>query len=52
MAALDVSNPWVIAHAVVEAIVSAMTVGVLNAPFAAAYRDIKSAGVDQGSSGA
>lgn len=41
IAALDVSNPWVIAHAVVEAIVSALTVGILYAPFAAAYRDIK-----------
>lgn len=39
-AALDVSNPWVIAHAVVEAIVSALTVGILYAPFTAAYRDI------------
>jgi hypothetical protein len=52
MAALDVSNPWVIAQAVVEAIVSALTVGVLYAPFAAAYRDIRGTGVDQGSSGA
>lgn len=41
IAALDVSNPWVIAHAVVEAIVSALTVGILYAPFAAAYRAIK-----------
>ncbi|RZJ00434.1 MAG: hypothetical protein EON90_07330 [Brevundimonas sp.] len=39
-AALNVSNPWVIAHAVVEAIVAALTVGILYAPFAAAYRDI------------
>lgn len=39
-AALDVGNPWVIAHAVVEAIVSALTVGILYAPFAAAYRQI------------
>lgn len=46
IAALDVSNPWVIAHAVVEAIVSALTVGVLYAPFAAAYRDIKGAAAD------
>ena len=52
MAALDVSNPWVIAQAVMEAIVSALTVGVLYAPFAAAYRDIRGTGVDQGSSGA
>ena len=42
-AALDVSNPWVIAHAVIEAIVSALTVGILYAPFAAAYRDITGA---------
>lgn len=47
IAALDVSNPWVIAHAVVEAIVSALTVGVLYAPFAAAYRDIRGAGTEQ-----
>jgi hypothetical protein len=46
IAALDVSNPWVIAHAVVEAFVSALTVGVLYAPFAAAYRDIKGAAAD------
>ena len=46
IAALDVSNPWVIAHAVVEAIVSALTVGVLYAPFAAAYRDITGAAAD------
>ena len=42
-AALDVTNPWVIAHALVEAIVSALTVGILYAPFAAAYRDITGA---------
>lgn len=41
-AALDVSNPWVIASAVVDAIVSALTVGVLYAPFAAAYLGLKS----------
>jgi hypothetical protein len=40
-AALDVSNPWVIASAIVEAIVNALTVGVLYAPFAAAYRDLR-----------
>jgi len=40
-AALDVSNPWVIASALVEAIVNALTVAVLYAPFAAAYRDLK-----------
>ena len=41
--ALDVTNPWVIANALVEAIVSALTVGILYAPFAAAYRDIVAA---------
>ncbi len=40
-AAFDISNPWVIASALVEAIVNALTVGVLYAPFAAAYRDLK-----------
>ncbi|MGZ9115123.1 MAG: hypothetical protein ACXW3K_10920 [Brevundimonas sp.] len=39
-AAFDVSNPWVIAHALVEAFVAALTVGILYAPFAAAYRGI------------
>ena len=43
-AALDVSNPWVIASALAEAVVYALTVGVLYAPFAAAYRDIKELG--------
>lgn len=43
-AALDVSNPWVIASALVEAIVNALTVGVLYAPFAAAYRGITGRG--------
>ena len=47
IAALDVSNPWVIAHALVEAIVSALTVGILYAPFASAYRDIMGGGTDQ-----
>lgn len=41
VAALDITNPWVIAHAVVEAIVAALTVGILYAPFAAAYRDFR-----------
>ena len=40
-AALDVGNPWVIANAVVEAIVAAMTVGIMYAPFSAAYLNIK-----------
>lgn len=39
-AALDVANPWVIGHALIEAVVAALTVGVIYAPFAAAYRDI------------
>lgn len=43
-AMLDISNPWVIASSLVEAIVYALTVGVLYAPFAAAYRDIKGLG--------
>lgn len=42
-AALNISNPWVIAHAVVEAIVAALKVGILYAPFAAAYLGIKGA---------
>ena len=46
VAALDVSNPWVIAHAVVEAIVSALTVGILYAPFTAAYRAIRGDGAE------
>ena len=43
-AALDVTNPWVIVNALVEAVVYALTVGVMYAPFAAAYRDIKGLG--------
>lgn len=43
-AALDVTNPWVIASAVAEAVVYALTVGVMYAPFAAAYRDLKGLG--------
>lgn len=42
--ALDISNPWVIASAIAEAVVYALTVGVMYAPFAAAYRDIKDLG--------
>ena len=45
-AALDISNPWVIATVVVDAIVKALTVGVLYAPFSAAYRDIKGLGAE------
>lgn len=43
-AALDISNPWVIASALAEAAVYALVVGVMYAPFAAAYRDIKGLG--------
>ncbi len=45
-AALDVTNPWVIASAVAEAVVYALTVGVMYAPFAAAYRDLKGLGAE------
>lgn len=37
----DVTNPWVIASSVVDAITYALVLGVCHAPFAAAYRDIK-----------
>ncbi|WP_339928993.1 hypothetical protein [uncultured Brevundimonas sp.] len=45
-ARFDLSNPWVIASAFVEAVVYALTVGVLYAPFAAAYRDITGSGAE------
>ena len=45
-AALDVTNPWVIVNALVEAVVYALTVGVMYAPFAAAERDIKGLGAE------
>ena len=45
-AALDISNPWVIASALAEAVIYALTVGVMYAPFAAAYRDIKGLGAE------
>lgn len=45
-AALDVTNPWVIASALAEAVISALLVGVMYAPFAAAYRDIKGLGTE------
>ena len=45
-AALDMTNPWVIVSALVEAVVYALTVGVIYAPFAAAYRDIKGLGAE------
>lgn len=35
------TNPWIIASAVVNAFVYALTVAVVYAPFSAAYRDIK-----------
>lgn len=43
-AALDVTNPWIIASALAEAIINALLVGVLYAPFAAAYRDLRGPG--------
>lgn len=43
-AALDVTNPWVILSALAEAVIYALTVGVMYAPFAAAYRDLKGLG--------
>lgn len=43
-AALDVTNPWIIASALAEAIINALLVGVLYAPFAAAYRDLRGLG--------
>lgn len=45
-AALDISNPWVIASALAEAVVYALIVGVMYAPFAAAYRDLKGLGAE------
>lgn len=45
-AALDISNPWVIASAIAEAVVYALIVGVMYAPFAAAYRDLKGLGAE------
>jgi hypothetical protein len=36
-------NPWMLVTALVNAVVYALTVGVVYAPFAAAYRDIKGA---------
>ena len=36
----DPTNPWIIASSVLNAIVYALTVAVLYAPFSAAYRDI------------
>ncbi|HYC73756.1 hypothetical protein [Brevundimonas sp.] len=44
--ALDITNPWIIASALAEAVVYALTVGVMYAPFAAAYRDIKGLGAE------
>lgn len=45
-AALDVTNPWIIASALAEAVVNALLVGVMYAPFAAAYRDLKGLGAE------
>ncbi len=41
MKMFDVTNPWVIASAVVNAITYALMLGICHAPFAAAYRGIK-----------
>jgi len=43
-AALDVTNPWVIVSALAEAVIYALTVGVMYAPFAPAYRHLKGPG--------
>lgn len=43
-AALDVTNPWIVASALAEAVINALLVGVMYAPFAAAYRDIRGLG--------
>lgn len=40
-AVMDVRNPWVIANALAEAVVYALIVGVVYAPFAAVYRGLK-----------
>lgn len=45
-AALDVTNPWIIASALAEAVINALLVGVMYAPFAAAYRDLKGLGAE------
>lgn len=41
MRRMTLANPWMIAIAAFNAFSYALTVGVLNAPFSAAYRDIK-----------
>jgi len=46
----DPTNPWIIASSVVNAIVYALTVAVMYAPFSAAYRDI--VGLSQGAAAA
>ncbi len=46
----DPTNPWIIASSVVNAIVYALTVAVMYAPFSAAYRDI--VGLSQGTAAA
>lgn len=45
-AQFDIANPWVIASALVEAAVYALTVGVLYAPFSAAYRALVGQGAE------
>lgn len=49
--AFDPTNPWMIATAAISAIVYALLVGVLYAPFAAAYRDIVGSNSSEASSG-
>ena len=40
-AMFDIRNPWVIASGLVNAVSSALMIGVISAPFSAAYRGIK-----------
>lgn len=44
IAAYNFSNPWVIASAVVNSFIGALVLGVIYAPFAAAYRDLTGRG--------
>jgi len=37
----DVTNPWMVAAGVLGAVIQALCVGILTAPFAAAYRDLR-----------
>lgn len=42
--AFDITNPWLIASALINAVMYALMLGVTYAPFSAAYRDLKGAG--------